>query len=319
VITTKDSINSLNVTIVIPAFNVEAEIEAVLRAIPLYVDHIIVVEDASTDGTKSLVKTVAKTDPRIVLVSHDINKGVGGATISGYQKALLLNTDVVVKLDGDGQMDPQYLPELIAPIVENKADYTKGNRFYDFIALRKMPLIRRIGNTLLGFLCKASTGYWNIFDPTNGFTAIHTKKLKLLNLEKIDKSFYFEISMLANLYLINSRVVDVPIPAIYNEETSNLKIHRVAVYFPFRLTSDFLRRMVFKYFLYDFSMASVYFLAGIPMILFGAIFGAIKWIDYATRAVPAPTGTVILPMMCVLLGIQFLLSAIHIDIQSMPK
>lgn len=318
-INSKDSIHSLNITIVIPAYNVEAHIEAVLESIPSFVDHIIVVDDASTDRTSELVREIVGNDSRIILVSHEANQGVGGATISGYLKALSLNTDIVVKLDGDGQMDPLYLPDLVAPIVENRADYAKGNRFFDFIALRKMPIIRRIGNTLLGFFCKLSTGYWNIFDPTNGYTAILSKKLRQLNLEKIERSFYFEISMLANLYLVNSRVVDVPMPAIYNEESSNLKIHNVVLSFPFKLVGDFLRRIAFKYFLYDFSMASVYFLAGLPMVLFGAVFGAVKWIDYASRAVPAPTGTVILPMMCVLLGIQFLLAAIHIDIQSMPK
>jgi dolichol-phosphate mannosyltransferase len=314
-----DSLKSLNIILVIPSYNVEEEITGVLQSIPSYIDHVIVVDDASTDQTKILVKAMMDKDSRIVLISHLVNQGVGGATITGFKEALALKPDIVVKLDGDGQMDPQFLPELMTPIIENKADFSKGNRFQDFIALRQMPMIRRFGNTILGFICKASTGYWNIFDPTNGFFAIHRKKLKLLNLDKIDRSYYFEISMLANLYLINARVVDVPIPAIYNEETSNLKIPHVATSFPPRLLRDLFKRMTLKYYLYDFSMASLYFLAGIPMVLFGTIFGLIKWIDYASRAVSAPTGTVILPMMCVLLGIQFLLAAIHIDIQSMPK
>ncbi|MFC2029085.1 glycosyltransferase family 2 protein, partial [Chloroflexota bacterium] len=211
------------------------------------------------------------------------------------------------------------LPDLLYPIIEDKADYSKGNRFLDFVALRQMPALRKLGNTVLGFLSKVSTGYWNIFDPTNGYFAIHIRKLRSLDLDKIDRSYYFEISMLANLYHVHARVVDVPIPAIYRDETSNLSIMNVLISFPPRLLRDFMKRMTLKYFLYDFSMASLYMLAGIPMVLFGAVFGVIKWVDYASRSLPAPTGTVILPMMCILLGIQFLLSAIHIDIQSMPK
>ena len=150
-------LESLNLAIVIPAFNVENEIEAVLKSIPPYVDHIILVDDASTDGTRDLLVAASQKDTRINLIIHDRNQGVGGATISGFRKAMDLQVEVVVKFDGDGQMDSLYLPELIKPIIENRADYTKGNRFSDFIALRQMPQIRRFGNTMLGFLCKVST------------------------------------------------------------------------------------------------------------------------------------------------------------------
>lgn len=308
-----------HITVVIPAFCVEKEIADVLYSIPSFVNSIVVVNDASTDQTESVIRQAMQQDERILLVSHAENKGVGGAMISGFQKAITFNTDIVVKLDGDGQMDPAFLINLITPILNNQADYAKGNRFYDFVALRKMPFIRKFGNTILGFLSKTATGYWNIFDPTNGYIAIRTEKIKQLNLANIATSYYFETSMLANLYLINARVVDVPIPAVYKGEISNLKISKVLFEFPPRLLKDFLKRIFLRYFLYDFSMVSVYITIGVPMLLFGIIFGTIKWIDYAQRAVQAPTGTVILPMMCVLLGIQFLLSAIHIDIQSMPK
>jgi glycosyltransferase involved in cell wall biosynthesis len=310
---------SPHITVVIPAFCVEKEIDTVLQSIPSFVNSIVVVNDASTDQTESVIRQAMQHDERIFLVCHAVNRGVGGAMISGFQKALTLPTDIVVKLDGDGQMDPAFLNNLIAPLLNNQADYAKGNRFYDFVALRKMPFIRRFGNTILGFLSKTATGYWNLFDPTNGYLAIRAEKLKQLNLANIASSYYFETSMLANLYLINARIVDVPIPAVYKGEISNLKISRVLWEFPFRLLKDFLKRIFLRYFLYDFSMVSVYIIIGVPMLLFGIIFGTIKWIDYAQRAVQAPTGTVILPMMCVLLGIQFLLSAIHIDIQSMPK
>ncbi len=314
-----EKIKSQHITVVIPAYCVENEIESVLCSIPSFINTIIVVNDASLDQTEAIIQKMKLQDERIILVSHNTNRGVGGAMVSGFQKALTLDSDIVIKLDGDGQMDPAFLQKLITPILNNQADYAKGNRFYDFVALRKMPSIRKFGNTILGFLTKTATGYWNIFDPTNGYIAIRTEKLKQLNLANIATSYYFETSMLANLYLINARVVDVPIPAVYNNEISNLKISKVVFEFPPRLLRDFLKRIFLRYFLYDFSMVSVYITIGVPMLLFGVLFGAIKWIDYAQRAIEAPTGTVILPMMCVLLGIQFLLSAIHIDIQSMPK
>ena len=143
---------------------------------------------------------------------------------------------------------------------QGKADFAKGNRFRDFAALRKMPLIRRIGNMGLGFLAKAATGYWNLFDPTNGFLAIRAETLAQLPLDQIDRGYYFEISMLANLYLLGAVVQDVPMPARYRDEVSNLAVERVLLEFPFKLLGTFVRRVVLKNFLYDFSMVSIYLL-----------------------------------------------------------
>ncbi len=171
----------------------------------------------------------------------------------------------------------------------------------------------------LGFFAKAATGYWNIFDPTNGFLAIRAETLAQLPLERIDHSYYFETSMLANLYLLGAVVHDVPMPARYQGEASNLIIRRVLFEFPLKLLFTFLRRMALKNFIYDFSMETIYLITGIPLLLFGLIFGIIKWIQYASLNVPAPTGTVMLPTLTVLLGIQLLLSAIESDLRSMPK
>jgi len=291
----------------------------VLKGLPKYIRHVIVVEDASPDSTADLVAAAAKRDRRIRLIRHPMNKGVGGAMISGFRKALELRAQIVVKLDSDNQMDPGYLPALLTPLIEGRADYTKGNRFRDFASLRRMPLLRRIGNLGLSFLTKAATGYWNLFDPTNGFFAVRTEVLAQLPLERIDNRYYFETSMLANLYLQNALVLDVPIPARYGNETSSLSIQRTLFEFPFKLMRTFVQRIFLKYFLYDFSMMSVYLLAGIPLLLFGLIFGTLKWVQYASINIPAPTGTVMLPTLSVILGIQFLLSAIDIDMNAVPK
>jgi len=304
---------------VIPAYRVEREIVAVLRALPAYLRPIIVVVDASPDRTWERVTALARRERRILPLRHERNQGVGGAMITGFRKALELGAQIVVKIDGDGQMDVNYLPDLLLPLIQGKADYTKGNRFRDFAALRRMPLARRLGNMGLGFLAKAATGYWNLFDPTNGFVAIRAEVLAQLPLEQIDRGYYFETSMLANLYLLGAVVRDVPIPARYQGEASSLLIHRVLAEFPLKLLGTLVRRLLLKNFIYDFSMASIYLLSGLPLLLFGLIFGSYKWIQYARLGVAAPTGTVILPTLSVLLGIQFLLSAIEIDLRSVPQ
>jgi glycosyltransferase involved in cell wall biosynthesis len=308
-----------NLAAVIPAYRVEREIEGVLASLPDYLRHIIVVDDASPDGTAARVEQAARRDRRVTLIRHEKNRGVGGAMATGFRKALELGAQIVVKLDGDGQMDTGHLPALLTPLVRGQADYAKGNRFRDFQALQNMPLIRRIGNMGLGFLTKAATGYWNMFDPTNGFVAIRGEVLAQLPLERVDSTYFFETSMLGNLYLLGAVVRDVPMPARYQNEASSLIIHRVLFEFPWKLFITFLRRMWLKNFIFDFTMISVYLLTGLPLLLFGLIFGTLKWIHYASLNLPAPTGTVMLPTLAVILAIQILLSAIELDLQSVPK
>ncbi|MCZ2127603.1 MAG: glycosyltransferase family 2 protein [Anaerolineales bacterium] len=308
-----------NLAVVVPAYRTEREILAVLRGLPDFVRHIVVVDDASPDASAELVRAAAQDDARICLIRHEKNQGVGGAMVSGFKKALELGAQIIVKVDGDGQMDPRYIPDLILPLIEGRADYAKGNRFRDFDALRQMPLIRRVGNLGLSFLAKAASGYWNVFDPTNGYFAIRAEMLASLPLDRLDKGYFFETSMLARLYLRDARVQDVTIPARYRNEISSLSVRRTLIEFPLKLLQTLIKRVVLKYFIFDFSMTSVYLLTGIPLLLFGLIFGGIKWIQYAERGIPAPTGTVILPTLSVILAIQILLSAINLDLAAAPR
>lgn len=307
-----------SIATVVPCYRVEREITAVITSLPDYIKHIIVVDDASPDRTAQLVADLAAHDSRIVLVRHEKNQGVGGATITGFQKALELDAQIVVKVDGDGQMDTSYLPDLLIPLILGQADYTKGNRFRDFRALQRMPGIRRFGNMVLGFLTKAATGYWNLFDPTNGFVAIRGNVLAQLPLQSIDKTYFFETSMLSNLYLLRALVKDVPMPARYQGEISNLSIRRSVFEFPFKLVRVFSRRIILMNLIYDFSMASVYTIVGLPLLLFGLIFGITKWMKYSALGIPAPTGTVMIPTLSVLLAIQFLIAAVETDLRSTP-
>jgi len=308
-----------DIAAVIPAYRVEREIEAALASLPDFIRHIIVVDDASPDRTAELVEQASRRDGRVLLIRHEKNRGVGGAMVTGFRKALELGAQIIVKMDGDGQMDARHLPSLLVPLVRGQADYTKGNRFRDFQSLRQMPLIRRLGNMGLGFLTKVATGYWNVFDPTNGYVAIRAEALAQLPLERVDNTYFFETSMLGNLYLLGAVVRELPMPAQYRDEVSSLLIHRVLLEFPLKLFAAFLRRLWLKNFIYDFTMVSVYLLTGLPLLAFGLLFGAVKWIEYARRNVPAPTGTVMLPTLSVLLGIQILLSAIEFDLGAVPK
>jgi len=309
---------NFSIAAIIPCYRVEREIGSVISNIPDLFRHIIVIDDASPDDTAQIVVRSAEEDDRIILIRHDKNLGVGGAMKTGFNKALELDAQIVVKIDGDGQMNMDYMTNLLLPLIEGRADYTKGNRFRDSQALQQMPVIRQIGNTGLGFLTKAATGYWNLFDPTNGYVAIRSNVLAQLPFDQIDPTYYFETSMLANLYLLGATVKDVPIPAQYQGERSNLSIGRILLEFPIKLIKTFFRRLYLRHLIYDFSMASVYGFTGIPLFAFGLVFGITKWVYYAKLGNPAPTGTVMLPTLSVLLGIQFIIAAIEGDLRSIP-
>ena len=308
-----------NLVVVIPAYRVEKQIADTLARIPAYIRHVIVVNDASPDSTAQIVSEIAKNDPRVLLLSHKKNQGVGGAMLTGFKKALELDAQIVIKIDGDGQMSDYDLIPLLTPLIEGKADFTKGNRFRDFHSLQSMPLVRQIGNMGLSFLVKAATGYWNIFDPTNGFVAIRHEALKSLTFERLHKRYFFETSLLGELYLADAVIKDVPYPAVYGDEVSNLSITRTLFEFPPKLWTLLMRRILIKKFLYNFGIDSLYFLSGVPMLLFSLTFGITKWVKYARLGVPAPTGTVMIPVIFLILGFQLVLGAINIDLSAMPK
>jgi dolichol-phosphate mannosyltransferase len=307
----------MKIAVVIPTYKVSKHILDVVISIPDIVNKIIIIDDKCPDNSGKIVENL--NHEKVEIVYHKLNQGVGGAVVSGYKKALELGMDIVVKIDGDGQMDTAYLENLIQPILDGKADYTKGNRFFDFKALRAMPKIRLFGNSGLSFLVKASSGYWNMMDPTNGYTAINRYAIENLDLDKLAKRYFFESDMLINLNIENAVVVDVPIPAKYGDEESSLSITRTLFSFPPRLFKGMCKRLFLKYFIYDFNMLSVYMLLGVPMVLFGTFFGLFHWISSAINHIETPIGTVMLSVLPIILGMQFLLQAIQIDMHSIPR
>ncbi|MCB5250065.1 MAG: glycosyltransferase family 2 protein [Sulfurimonadaceae bacterium] len=305
-----------NVVVIIPSYKVSEYIKGVIQDIPAFVKYIIVIDDKCPHNSGKIAESI--NDERVIVCYHKENQGVGGAVITGYKKALTLGADIVVKIDGDGQMDLSYMQKLIQPILDGKADYTKGNRFTDFKALRQMPKLRLFGNSGLSFLVKAASGYWNIMDPTNGYTAIKKHALEELDLENISKRYFFESDMLINLNLENAVVVDVDIPAKYGNEQSSLSITKTLVSFPPKLFKGLSKRVFLKYFVYDFNMASLYLIIGLPMVFFGTIWGSLKWIEAIVNNIETTTGTVMLAVLPIILGTQFLLQAIQIDMNNIP-
>jgi glycosyltransferase involved in cell wall biosynthesis len=303
---------------VIPAYRAEASIADVLTSIGDRAAWIIVVDDASPDRTATIASAAARRDPRIRLLRHEVNQGVGGAVLTGYREAVRLGAEIVVKMDSDGQTDPAYLPALVDPIVRGQADYTKGNRFVHARQLRSMPLLRRIGNLGLSLLTKLASGYWGIFDPTNGYTAIHAAVIPLLNDEAIARRYFFESSMLLELNLLRAVAKDVYIPSKYGDETSHLSIGKALCQFPGSLLKGLLRRTWIQYFVRDFSIASLYLVVGLFLLCAGSLFGGFHWWWSLERQVATPTGTVMLAVLPIILGVQLLIQAVGLDIQSQP-
>lgn len=305
------------VTVAVPAYNEERLITTVIETMPDFVDQIIVVDDCSTDSTYETVQKFG--DKRTVLMKTGQNRGVGGATVLGYKKALELGSDIVVKMDGDAQMRSEYLGELLDPLIEEDYSYTKGNRFLLPEFLVQMPRGRLLGNVALTFMTKLASGYWHIFDPQNGFTAIKTDALKRLNLGELHQRFFFENDMLYQLNLQNARVKDVAIPSKYGEEVSSLSLFRVAVTFPFLLLRRFTSRITLKYVLRDFSPIALFLILGTLLFGWGVFFGAYAWIRSALTDDLTSTGTVMISVLPLILGFQLILQAIVLDIAETPK
>lgn len=309
---------ALAVSVVIPCYREKAHVMEVIGAIGPEVSHIFVIDDACPDKTGDYVREHCR-DPRVEVLSHERNTGVGGATMTGYRRALEAGAGIIVKLDGDGQMDPAMITTLIQPVANGEADYAKGNRFHQLQAISAMPAMRITGNMLLSFASKLSSGYWDIFDPTNGFTAIHAKAAGALPLDRISQGFFFESDMLFQLGLIRAVVKDIPMQARYGKEKSAISIPKIIPEFLFKHTINTFKRIFYSYFVREFGFASIQLVGGAIMMSFGILFGAYWWYDSTITNVPASTGTVILAALPIILGSQFLIAFINHDTRNIPK
>jgi len=305
------------VAVVIPSYKVKSHVLSVIASIGKEVSRIYVVDDKCPEGSGLHVEKNC-TDERVRVLYHEVNQGVGGAVVTGYKQSILDGMDIVVKVDGDGQMDPASIPRFIGRIVNGQADYTKGNRFFDIAGLADMPAVRLFGNACLSFVSKVSSGYWNVMDPTNGYTAIHVNILRNLPLDKIDKRYFFESDMLFRLGILRAVVHDIPLVSTYGLEQSNLSILKVAFEFPKKYIACFCKRVFYNYFLRNFNVGSIELLAGSGLFVSGLIYGLVKWHGAYVSGVPTATGTIMLAMLPILLGFQLLLAALNYDVSSVP-
>lgn len=304
------------VAVVVPCYKVAAHLPAVLRAMPPLVDLVVVVDDGSPDDIAGAAASVG--DTRVEVLRHDDNLGLGAAMITGYEHALGRGADIVVKMDGDGQMDHAHLPRLLRPIASGEADLTKGNRFLRRRHLGGMPVLRRLGNVALSFLTKIASGYWNVFDPTNGFVAVRRQLLEEIELSRLGPGYFFESSLLCEAYLAGAVAQDISIPSRYRGEQSSLSLGRTVATFPVWLVRAFVRRIAFQHFVRDFTPVALFLVSGVALTLFGSAFGLQNWLARAGTGEPTPTGTIVLALLPLVVGLQLILQAIVMDIGSVP-
>ena len=307
----------MRIAVAIPCYKVTQHVLSVISAIGPEVETIYAVDDACPEDSGHFIEEHNR-DPRVRVLYNPENQGVGGAVVTAYKAAIADRMDIIVKIDGDGQMNPALLPQFIRPLLRGQADYTKGNRFYRPESVQGMPLVRLFGNAALSFLTKLSCGYWNIMDPTNGYTAVRTCVLAELPLDKLERRYFFETDLLFRLNTVRAVVKDIPMDSVYANEESNLKVGKVLPEFLRKHMSRLWRRYVYNYLVRDFNVGTLYSLSGTLLLLIGAIFGIRHWTLSASGSLPATSGTVMLAALPVLVGIQFLIAFLHFDVSNTP-
>ncbi|MDR0626017.1 MAG: glycosyltransferase family 2 protein [Bifidobacteriaceae bacterium] len=308
---------ALKIGVVVPAYKEQAQIQAVIETMPELVDCIVVVDDASPDQTGELARAAA--DERTEVITHEVNQGVGGAIVTGHKRMIEEGMDVSVVMAGDGQMNPSYLPKLLDPIADEGYGFVKANRFYSSTSFEGMPKHRVFGNMILTILTKAASGYWNLVDPQNGYTACTTEVLERLPLGRVHKRYDFENDLLIWLNIADVRAMDVNVPAVYGDETSTMNLMKVAPRILWTLLGGGWRRMWRKYILWSFSPIALLLLAGLLLTVFGLAVGAWATIWSLTSGVSASTGTWLLGVAPAMIGIQFLVQGLVLDIQATPR
>lgn len=308
----------MGIWVVIPMFRCRKHIADVLSAMPDWVQGIVAVDDKCPEETgKYVVENLSR--PNLFVEFHEKNQGVGGAVMTGYAKCVEQGAKIIIKVDGDNQMDLRWMAPLAVPIAEGMADYTKGNRFSSLSHVKRMPFIRLFGNSVLSFMSKVSSGYWTIFDPTNGYTAVHGAVAKELLTRKIAKRYFFESDMLYHLGSLRAVVRDIAMPAIYEDEESNLSVRRIVIPFLYYHARNTVKRFIGHYLVRSFSVATLETLAGVALVAFGA---SVAIDHFASRADPmdiASPGIVMLSALPIMLGVQFLLSALNFDVLNVPN
>lgn len=311
------AISGFSIAVVIPCYRVTTQIVDVIAQMPPSIDHIICIDDGCPDGSGTHIEENI-SDPRVAVIRHKTNEGVGSAMVTGFSEALKTDAAIVVKIDGDGQMNPALVPRFVRPIIDCEADVTKGNRFFRSNYLHDMPRVRILGNAILSFMTKLSSGYWNVFDPNNGYIAIHVDILRIMPLNLLSPRYFFESDFLFRLYLERAVVLDIPMKAVYGDEVSGLSVRKAILPFLVGNMRNVIKRILYRYFLHDFNIATVQIILGTLLMSFGGIYGLAEWHSGELADKPATAGTVMLAGLPIILGFQLLLSALNFDIASIP-
>jgi glycosyltransferase involved in cell wall biosynthesis len=308
--------NGARIAAVVPAYKEELMIGRVIETMPEFVDHIVIVDDNSPDGTSAAV--LAIDDDRVTLIRHEVNQGVGGAIITAHRAAIELGADINVVMAGDAQMDPAYLPPLLDAVTKEGYGFAKANRFFAPESFQGMPGYRVFGNIVLSFMTKLASGYWHLFDPQNGYTAVRTEVLRRIPLDAVAKRYSFENDLLIHLNILQVPATDVPIPAVYDDEVSSIRLSKVVPELLSLLTRGFWRRIWYRYVLWSFSPIALLLFVG--LILFTAGLGIAIWVCFQIAAsVVATAATVMLAALPLIFGSQMLISALQLDIQASPS
>lgn len=303
--------------VVIPAYNEEKLIRATVEGIPPYVSRIFVINDASIDSTAQVLESIK--DPRLHVITHEINQGVGAAILHGYKRALKENMDLIVVMGGDNQMNPDQLPKLLMPIIQGKADYTKGNRLLSKEFRGGMSKWRLFGNSILTMINKISSGYWHIMDPQNGYTAISRKALSGIDIDTLFTYYGYCNDMLVKLNTFGFRTLDITMPARYGQEKSSIKYSKFMFHVSVMLFRKFLWRLKMKYMILSFHPLVFFYTLGMILVPIGLLFGAYIFAAKLFIGWPVSPNSPLLDALLLITGIQFTLFAMLFDMQESNK
>lgn len=302
------------IAVVVPAYQEENLIGDTIQSIPQYIDRIFIVDDGSKDSTVTIANQFAKNNSRILVTQHGKNRGVGAAIVTGYKQALYEHIDITVVMAGDNQMDPVVMPSLIEPIIQKRAEYTKGNRLLNPDYRKGMSKWRFTGNTILTFLTKFASGYWKLMDPQNGYTAISIKALERINLDSIYPRYGYCNDLLVKLNVFGFRVMDVEIPARYGIEKSKIKYGNYIPRVSWLLFRDFFYRLRYKYIILSFHPLVIFYIFGFFIIFIGSLAGLFTLYFVFIEGGPLFVRGV-LSLLIFAIGLQFLSFGLLFDIQ----
>lgn len=311
---------SLKVAVVIPCYNEEKLINKTIKNMPDIVDYIIAVNDASTDNTIKELSAISKKNKKVSIVDLKINQGVGGALIAGYHEALeKTDAEAIGIVAGDAQFDTDYLQPMLDDFIDQSADYVKASRFFHREAFQAMPKYRQFGNIFISLLTKFSTGYYSITDITNGCGFLRRSIIEKVDFSIVKKRYDYETSMLTALSIVNAKVMDHAVPAIYGDETSTIKLLPTAFRNLRAVWSGFWRRIFYKYMLFGFHPIALFLLGGILLLLFGVVASIVILIDRIVNGMTPTTGSVMLAVLPIILGFQLILTALTMDVSNEQK